>query len=203
MICVERDEGEQAFGHLDLGLTLVARRDHLDANAHRRAATPFKMRIDRDDVAQQDWRNELHRLDRHGRRRTLGDSRGDDAACDIHLAQHPAAEDMAIAVDVGRRRDDTQYRVRALGQIMDAVSHGLRSGSYLNGSSIASSWPLPLDRKTSPISAAPSMTDKPTPAAVAMIMWIVSASPIVKRSQPSAPTTASSDTSAMPFIRRR
>src|SRR3546814_2363973 len=77
---------------------------------------------------------------------------------------------MAVGVDVGGRRDDAQDRVGPLWQILDAVGHGCRSGSSLNGSSIASSWPLPLDRKTRPISAAPSNTDRPTPAAVAMTM---------------------------------
>src|SRR3546814_10979808 len=102
---------------------------------------------------------------------------------------------MPIGVDVGGPGDDAQYRVaRAVGG--RAFGHGFKSGSSAKGSSIDSSWPLPLDRKTSPISAAPSITDRPTPAAVAIIIWIVSASPIVKRSQPSAPTTASSDTSA-------
>src|SRR3546814_12287060 len=94
----------------------------------------------------------------------------DDAAGDVHLRQHPAAEDMAVGVDVGGRRDDAQDRVGPLWQILDAVGHGCRSGSSLNGSSIASSWPLTLDRKTRPISAAPRNTDRPTPAAVAMTM---------------------------------
>src|SRR3546814_13847267 len=46
---------------LDLGLAAVAGRDHLDADAHRTAAAFFEMRIDRDDVAQQDRRDEFHR----------------------------------------------------------------------------------------------------------------------------------------------
>src|SRR3546814_12765138 len=120
----------------------------------------------------------------------------------LFRSQDPAAEEMPIGVDVGGPGDDAQYRVaRAVGG--RAFGHGFKSGSSAKGSSIDSSWPLPLDRKTSPISAAPSITDRPTPAAVAIIIWIVSASPIVKRSQPSAPTTASSDTSATPFISRR
>src|SRR3546814_17840326 len=79
---------------------------------------------------------------------------------------------MAVAVEVGGRRDDAQDRVGSLRQVVDALGHGFRSGSSLSGSSIASSWPLPLDRKTRPINAAPSSTDRPTPAAVAMIMWM-------------------------------
>src|SRR3546814_5528128 len=116
------------------------------------------------DVAQQDGRDELHRLYRHRRDRALRLAPRDDAAGDIHLAQYPAAEDMPIGVDVGGPGDDAQYRVaRAVGG--RAFGHGFKSGSSAKGSSIDSSWPLPLDRKTSPISAAPSITDRPTPAA--------------------------------------
>src|SRR3546814_7346981 len=76
---------------------------------------------------------------------------------------------MPIGVDVGGPGDDAQYRVaRAVGG--RAFGHGFKSGSSAKGSSIDSSWPLPLDRKTSPISAAPSITDRPTPAAVAIII---------------------------------
>src|SRR3546814_20803736 len=129
------------------------------------------MRVDRDDVAQQDRRDELHRLDRHRRDRALRRAPGDDAARDVHLAQHPAAEDMAVGIDVGGARDDAQDRVaRAIGR--GCFGHGFKSGSSSKGSSIDSSWPLPLDRKTRPISAAPSITDRPTPAAVAMTIWM-------------------------------
>src|SRR3546814_19550946 len=97
----------------------------------------------------------------------------DVAAGDVNLRQHPAAEDMAVGVDVGGRRDDAQDRVVPLWQILDAVGHGCRSGSSLNGSSIASSWPLPLDRTTRTISAAPTNTARPNEVAVAMLTWAV------------------------------
>src|SRR3546814_16766058 len=48
-----------------------------------------EMGVDRDDVAQQNRCDELHRLDRDGRGRPLRDARGDDAAGDVHLAEHP------------------------------------------------------------------------------------------------------------------
>src|SRR3546814_19522300 len=108
---------------------------------------------------------------------------------------------MPIGVDVGGPGDDAQYRVaRAVGG--RAFGHGFKSGSSAKGSSIDSSWPLPLDRKTSPISAAPSITATPTPAPVAIIIWLVSASPTVKRSQPRPPTTTTSTTTAIPFTTR-
>ena len=104
VVCVQRDEGEQAFGDLDLGRAEVAVRDDLDPDAHRRAADPLDLGIDRDQVAQVDRRDELHRLDRDRRDRPLGAARGDDARGDVHLAQHPAAEDVAVGVDVARGR---------------------------------------------------------------------------------------------------
>src|SRR3546814_10974901 len=105
---------------------------------------------------------------------------------------------MAVAVEVGGRRDDAQDRVGSLRQVVDALGHGFRSGSSLSGSSIASSWPLPLDRKTRPIHAAPSSTDRPTPAAVAMIMWRASASPTATRAQRRAPPTPPTEPRATP-----
>src|SRR3546814_2725230 len=68
----------------------------------------------------------------------------------LFRSQYPAAEDMPIGVDVGGPGDDAQYRVaRAVGG--RAFGHGFKSGSSAKGSSIDSSWPLPLDSKTSPI----------------------------------------------------
>ena len=43
----------------------------------------------------------------------LRPARGDDARGDVHLAQHPAAEDMAVGVDVARPGHHPQDR-RAL-----------------------------------------------------------------------------------------
>src|SRR3546814_14402114 len=65
VILVERDEGEQSLGDALFGPSAIARRDHFDSYAHRGAPAPLEMRIDRDDVAQQDRRDELPCLDRH------------------------------------------------------------------------------------------------------------------------------------------
>src|SRR3546814_17696027 len=95
------------------------------------------MGVDRDDVAQQNRSDELHRLDRDGRGRPLRDARGDDAAGDVPLAEHPAAEDLAVDVDVGGRRADAQGRAGSLRSDVDAIGAGLRSWSSLRGASIA------------------------------------------------------------------
>src|SRR3546814_16982534 len=128
------------------------------------------MRIDRDDVAQQDRRDELHCLDRHCRDRALRLAPRDDAAGDIHLAQYPAAEDMPIGVDVGGPGDDAQYRVaRAVGG--RAFGHGFTSGASAKGSSLDSSCPLPLDRKTRPIRAPPRTTPTTTHPPGPINLW--------------------------------
>ena len=104
IVRVERDEGEHAFGDLDLCRAEVAMRDDFDPDAHRRAADTLDLALDRNQVAQMDRRDELHRLDRDRRHRPLRAPRGDDARRDVHLAQHPPAENMAVGVDVGRAR---------------------------------------------------------------------------------------------------
>ena len=99
-----------ALGDLDVGRAAVAGGDDLDPDRHRRAADLLDLGIDRDHVAQVDRRDELHLVDRDRRDRTVGAARGDDAGGDVHLAQHPAAEDMAVGVDVARAGDDAQDR---------------------------------------------------------------------------------------------
>ena len=90
-------------------------------------------------------------------------ARRDDARGDIHLAQHPAAEDMAVGIDVGGRRHDAQNR-HAL-----EIGHGLSSLSLLRPVAW-SSWPLDELRNASVINPVPSSTVSPTPSAVAIIM---------------------------------
>src|SRR5688572_14078844 len=155
VILVDRDEGEQAFGDLDLGLAALAAGNDLDPDRDRGAADPLDPREDRDDVVQQDRGDELHRLDRDRGDRSVGLARGDDAGGDVHLAEHPAPEDVAVRIDVARPRHDPQ----------DGLAP-VRGHSGLPPPA-SSSWPLRLLRKTSPISPVPTSTVSPTPAIVA------------------------------------
>src|SRR3546814_15060283 len=107
------------------------------------------MRIDRDDVAQQDRRDELHCLDRHCRDRALRLAPRDDAARDIHLAHYPAAEDMPLGLDVGGPGDYAQYRV-ALAAGVRAFGHGFNSVLLAKGTLIDLSCPLTPAQKTHP-----------------------------------------------------
>ena len=161
---VDRDEGEHALGDLDLGRAAVARGDDLDPDLHRGAPDLLDLGIDRDQVAQVDRGEELHLVDRDRRDRAIGAARGDDARGDVHLAQHPAAEDMAVGVDVARAGDDAQ----------DGAAMGFGHCSSLSdrAAPASASWPLLLLRKISVISAVPSRTVRPMPSAVAMSMWM-------------------------------
>ena len=100
VVLVQGDEREQRPGHLHFGLAAIAGRDDLDANRDRRAPDALDFGIDADHVAQVNRLDELHLVDRDRRDRSAGAARRDDARGDIHLAQHPAAEDMAVGVDV-------------------------------------------------------------------------------------------------------
>src|SRR5687768_2616964 len=114
MLVVERDESEEAFGDLHLGGAAVAAGNDFDADDHRSAADALDLRIDGDDVAQVDRSDELHAFDRHRRYRALGSPGSGDAAGDVHLAEHPAAEDVAVGVDVAWPGYDAEDRFAGL-----------------------------------------------------------------------------------------
>ena len=109
MIGVQRHEGVDPAGQFDLLLRDAAGGDDIDADRYRRAAAPLLARIDRHDVAQQDRRDELHALDRDRGDRPLRQPMRDDAPGYVHLAQHPAAENMTIGVDVRQARHHAQH----------------------------------------------------------------------------------------------
>jgi hypothetical protein len=109
-----------------------------------------------------DRRDELHALDRHRRDRALGTTRRGDAARDIHLAKYPAAEDMAVGVDVAWAGHDAQDRFASWsvnGLIL------FESAGFL----VVTAARL---RKARLINAPRASTERPAPSAVAIIMWI-------------------------------
>ncbi len=114
MLLVQRDEGEQPLGDLDLAIAAIAIGDDFDPDRHAGPPDPLDVGVDADQVAQLDRRDEFHPLDRHGRDGTLRPSRRDDAGGNIHLAQHPAAEDVAVGVDVARTRRHAQGRLAGI-----------------------------------------------------------------------------------------
>src|SRR6476659_3251611 len=101
-LVVDRHKGEQAFRDLYADRSAVAPSHHLDPDLHRGPSDSFDLRIDRDQIAQDDWCNELHPLDCDGRNRPARVEPSDDAAGLVHLAQDPATENVTICVDVAR-----------------------------------------------------------------------------------------------------
>jgi hypothetical protein len=82
--------------------------DHFDPHAHGCPANPLDGGVDRNYVAHVNRRDELHGLDCNRGHRPPGAPRGDDAGRDIHLAKHPAAENMPVGIDVRGPGDDPQ-----------------------------------------------------------------------------------------------
>lgn len=59
-------------------------------------------------IAHEDGLLELETVDGHGGHTPSRPSHGDNASCNIHLGHDPAAEDVAIGIDIGRHGHDTQ-----------------------------------------------------------------------------------------------
>jgi hypothetical protein len=96
MVFIERNECEDTCRDRHLILFTPARRNDVDLDAKRGAALSHDLCINRYDIADEDGGNELHRLDRDCGAGSLGNAACDDAACYIHLAEHPATKDMAV-----------------------------------------------------------------------------------------------------------
>src|SRR6185369_8807741 len=135
--------------------------------------------------------------DRHRRDRPLGAARSDDARCNVHLRQHPAAEDVAVGVDVAWTGNDAQD-----GRPLE-ITHSASFSSWIWGAA-ASSWPLSALRNTRVISAVPSRTVSPAPSAVARIRWMLGdASPRMTRSTAITATTTDSSASNRKIRQKR
>jgi len=99
----------------------------------RGSADPDQRGVHGDEIADINRLAEIHGFDRHRDGAGFRDLGGENAAADIHLAEQPAAEDIAVLVGVGghRQRADTeianrlrlgiQRRVIGLG-----IGHGFR-----------------------------------------------------------------------------
>ena len=92
---------------VDLGTIAVTEEDILGF-ARQWDPQPFHLGEDADHIAQVNGRDELHPLDGDRRHRSAGPARGDDAGGNVHLRQYPAAEDMAVGVDVAWPLDDAE-----------------------------------------------------------------------------------------------
>ena len=69
---------------------------------HGGAADALEIAVDTEHVTDVNREVEGHGVDRHGGHAALGPLAGGDASRDVHLGQHPAAEDVAARVGIGR-----------------------------------------------------------------------------------------------------
>jgi hypothetical protein len=70
----------------------------------RGAPDPHQIGVDGHEIPHIDGFAEIHRFNRDRHRARLGDLGSEHAAADIHLAQQPATENVAIGVGVRRHR---------------------------------------------------------------------------------------------------
>ena len=99
--------------------TTVSRRD-----GDRAAADLADLAVDRHQVADLDRLDEGHGGDRHRRHPALGHPGRQGAAGDVHLRQHPAAENIAVSVHVGglgHGPDDRVARLSGISSPPDVV----------------------------------------------------------------------------------
>src|SRR5579883_1574975 len=115
-LLVERDVSEVALGDEDAAAPrlVAADRPGLDAHGDRGPPDADEVGVDAHHVADIDRLLEGHGVDRDGGDPALGDAVGEDAARDVHLAEHPAAEDVAVLIGVGghRKRANREFAPR-------------------------------------------------------------------------------------------
>src|ERR1700722_10291536 len=110
---VDRDIGEIAVGHQDRMHLLAAHDPGLDADGDRGLADPHQTGVHGNQIADEHGFSKVHRLDRHRHGARFRGLRGKDAAADIHLAEQPAAENIAILVGIGRHRQRAGTEIAA------------------------------------------------------------------------------------------
>src|SRR5580692_1710733 len=112
-LLVDGDIDEIALGHLDLGRVQLPHHDGLHRHRDRAASDPRHMAVDADEIADPDRLVKSHGLHRHGGDPALRPAGGDGAAGNIHLRQHPAAENIAVGIHVGWHRRGADDRLAA------------------------------------------------------------------------------------------
>src|SRR5262249_39421322 len=101
-LVVDRDVRKIAVGHQDRLDLLAPDHPGLEMHRDRGAAEAHELGVHGDEVADIDRLPEIDRVDRNRHVAGLGDLGGIHAAADVHLAQKPAAENIAVLVGVGR-----------------------------------------------------------------------------------------------------
>src|SRR3546814_8089098 len=100
----------------------------LDGDGDRRRADPHDVAIAAQHVANGDRPDEGHRLDADGDHAAAGAAGGGEAAGDVHLAEHPAAEDIAVRIGVRRHGGGAGVHLAARLALRVAVAGGGQAG---------------------------------------------------------------------------
>jgi hypothetical protein len=104
-VVADMDKCEGCVGHLVAAMRLEALRPGLDVDLHRGAPDALHFGIDLEHVADAHRLDEGHRLDHDCHDTALRALHACDAAGLVHVRHHPAAEDVAVGIGVGRHRD--------------------------------------------------------------------------------------------------
>src|SRR5260221_100827 len=97
-LIVDRDVSEVAVGHQYRMHLLAAQHPGLEMDGNRGLADPDQIGVNRDYVADEHRFAKIHRIDCDRHRPGLRDLGRKDAAADIHLAEQPAAENVAVRI---------------------------------------------------------------------------------------------------------
>ena len=92
---------------------LAAQNPCFDVNRDRGFSDPNQIGVDGNHVADEHWFAKIHRLDRHRDRARFCHLGREDSAADIHPAEQPAAENVAVLVGVGWHRHRADRQVAA------------------------------------------------------------------------------------------
>ncbi len=116
-VVADSDKSESPLGHLLAMVSAKAPRPRFDVNFERGSADILDRRVNAEHIADLDRTDEGHGVDGDCDDASLGPFDGCDAAGLVHLAQHPAAKDVAIGVGVLRHGDeaDRQFAMRFKG----------------------------------------------------------------------------------------
>src|SRR3984957_10129540 len=104
-IGIDTDIREQTFGDFDRGVASSTPRPALDFDCDRGVADLVDAAIAGDFVADTDRAMKHHSGDSNGYRAAAGAAGGDGGASEIHLADQPAAENVAVRIGVGGHGD--------------------------------------------------------------------------------------------------
>src|SRR6476646_766306 len=99
-LIVDRDVGKIAVGHQDRICFLATQHPGLEVDGDRGPTDPNQIGVNRDHVTDEYRLAKTHGFDRYRDRTRFCNLGREDSAADIHLAEQPAAKNIAVLVGV-------------------------------------------------------------------------------------------------------